>query len=188
MEDSKTFPRAWAHRVRRSPEQRKRAGPLDGFQRTHSFRSKQRKVPKLNATFTFGENRKFLSDSDEEEENSETNNTSLLGRKTPRTLRSLLRNFMTDSGKLRDEIDLPKYASEANADVTNMLVQEVAEMHPKLKSLILKDCVEITDVGLWAIARQCVDLTRLDISGLCQITQIGLRSISLRCTYIRVFE
>ena len=49
-EDSKTSPRAWAHRVRRSPEQRKRAGPLDRFQRTHSFRSKQRKVPKLNAT------------------------------------------------------------------------------------------------------------------------------------------
>ena len=196
MEDSKaSSPRAWAHRVRRSPEQRKRGGPLDKFQRTNSFRSnKQRKVPKLNATFTFGENRKqfFLSSSEEEDDDSDSekndNTTSLMGRKTPRTLRSLLRNFMTDSGELRDDIDIPKYASEANADVTNMLVQEVAEMHPKLRRLVLTDCVEVTDVGLWAIARQCVELRSLDISGLCQITQIGLRSVSLRCTNLREID
>eukprot|EP00941_MAST-03F_sp_MAST-3F-sp1_P000797 g797.t1 len=107
---------------------------------------------------------------------------SLLGRQTPRTLRSFLENFLSeDATHLSLDIDLPKYAKDSGNSITNSMVQELAEMVPYMTNLNLSGCKEVTDVGLWALARSCSQLRRLNFRNMPQITHVGLRSISLRC-------
>ncbi|KAA0146293.1 hypothetical protein FNF31_07816 [Cafeteria roenbergensis] len=65
--------------------------------------------------------------------------------------------------------------------VTNGTVQEVCSALPGLTSLGLAGCVEVSDAGMWAIARESPGLSKLVLSGLPLLTHVGLRSVSLRC-------
>eukprot|EP00947_MAST-08B_sp_MAST-8B-sp1_P002745 g2745.t1 len=101
---------------------------------------------------------------------------------SPRTMRSFIRNFLADEhGTLRDVVDLRQHAKDSGTSVTNATIQEVADIIPDLRGLSIRDCREVSDVGMWVLARSCTELRTLDLSGCLLVTHIGLRSLSLRC-------
>ena len=111
------------------------------------------------------------------------------GRVAPAALRSFLRNFLSDDlGSFRSEINLKDHGDQSGTEVRDVTVQEVADMHPDLRSLTLSGCDQITDVGIWALARSCTALRELRMSGCTRITHIGLRSLSLRCRALEVID
>ncbi|KAA0151773.1 hypothetical protein FNF28_07096 [Cafeteria roenbergensis] len=81
---------------------------------------------------------------------------------------------------LTDDADLSEMLREGGR-VTNGTVQEVCSALPGLTSLGLAGCVEVSDAGMWAIARESPGLSKLVLSGLPLLTHVGLRSVSLRC-------
>jgi hypothetical protein len=109
----------------------------------------------------------------------------LFERDSPRakgTLRSFLRHFMEEGGvKLKTDIDLGKHALSTGEPISNAWIQELCVMQPDLKRLGLAEGFEVTDVGLWAIARHCPHIEALDLSKCSAISKVGLRSLSLRC-------
>jgi hypothetical protein len=105
-------------------------------------------------------------------------------------LHAMIKNFiLLDNGSFANDIDLQKYSLESGQVVTNLLLQELSIIQPNIISLNLSQCKEITDVGLWAIAKHCNpnSLQVLNLSGCYQITNIGLRSLSLKCHSIHTF-
>ena len=88
------------------------------------------------------------------------------GRVAPAALRSFLRNFLSDDlGSFRSEINLKDHGDQSGTEVRDVTVQEVADMHPDLRSLTLSGCDQITDVGIWALARSCTALRELRMTG-----------------------
>ena len=107
----------------------------------------------------------------------------------PKALQSFLRNFLSDDlGSFRSEINLKDHGDQSGTEVRDVTIQEVADMHPDLRSLTLSGCSEITDVGLWALARSCTGLRELRMSRCEKVTHIGLRSLSLRCRALEVID
>jgi len=49
--------------------------------------------------------------------------------------------------------------------VSNVTVQELCVVHPQLTRLDLSQCKLVTDVGLWAIAKHCLLLNNLILTG-----------------------
>lgn len=97
-------------------------------------------------------------------------------------MRVMIQNFCRiQDGSLLPEIDLRRYGMEVGETVTNTLVQELCSMHQKILSLSLLNCDQVSDVGLWAIAKFCVYIRKLNCSGCSLITTVGIRSLSLRC-------
>jgi hypothetical protein len=86
---------------------------------------------------------------------------------------------------LRTDIDLEKHSLITGNPISNAWIQEICVMQNKLKSLNLANGREVTDIGLWAIARHCSGLESLNLSKCNSITKIGLRSLSLRCQKLR---
>ena len=106
-----------------------------------------------------------------------------------RILHSFLKNFLSDDlGTFKQHIDLPRHALDSGAPITDATVQEVADLHPDVVSLNLRKCDQVTDVGLWALARGCVKLEQIQLSDCIKITQIGLRSLSLRCSKLKFVD
>lgn len=113
----------------------------------------------------------------------------------------ILHFLRLQDGKLTDDIDLRKYGLELGQMVTNLIVQELCVIQPNITRLNLTNCKEVSDVGLWALAKHCshlqgsfinqskfsfiYQLLELILSGCDMITHVGLRSISLTCTTIR---
>jgi hypothetical protein len=100
-----------------------------------------------------------------------------------RTLRSMLKNFLTNEyGTLNPMVNLAQHQIDSGVPVTDATVQEVTRFHPTMTGIDLRECRAITDVGLWALAkRSATRLHELNVSGVEQITHIGLRALSLRC-------
>ena len=117
---------------------------------------------------------------------------SIFERDSPRaraTLRSFLRNFLEANGAdLRLDIDLAAHALATGTPITNAMVQEICVMQNDLRSLDLSGGREVTDVGLWAIARHCTKIEDLKLSGCDEVTKVGLRSVALRCQRLRTLE
>lgn len=100
-------------------------------------------------------------------------------------MKVMIHNFSdTLSGQLKTEIDLEKYGKDIGESVTNILVQELCSVHPKITSLNLNNCTEITDVALIAIATHCTELKILSLQNCSKITTVGLRAISFKCKNI----
>ena len=99
-------------------------------------------------------------------------------------LHAMLNNFLLIDGVLTKRVDLNLFGRDVGEDISNVHVQEVCQIQPTMEELIVKDCIKITDVGLWSIARHCTKIKELNLSGCHQVTNIGLRSISLRCCEI----
>ena len=94
-------------------------------------------------------------------------------------------NFCSlEDGTIVKNINLKQFARESGQQINNMIIQEVCAVQPMMEELDLSDCVEVSDVGLWSLARHCTRIKALTLSGCHQLTQIGLRSISLRCCEI----
>lgn len=132
--------------------------------------------------------RKMLSESSvsQEEANANSRASTLFGdisSEALRRLNSMIANFfMMKDGSLSTDINLSRYGLECGQVITNTVVQELCTIQPYLTSLDLTDCVEVTDAGLWSIARHCPLMRHLVLSGCDQVTNVGLRSISLRCS------
>jgi hypothetical protein len=102
-----------------------------------------------------------------------------------RRLHAMIKNFfILKDGSLSTHINLHQYAIDSGAIVSNVVLQEVCNVQPNVISLDLTDCHDITDAGLWSLARQCQRLESLILSGCNQITIVGLRSLALSCTSI----
>ena len=82
--------------------------------------------------------------------------------------------------ELTDDADLAALRREG-ARVTNATVQEVCSAMPALAALSLDGCDEVSDAGMWAVARDAPQLRRLVLAGLPRLTHVGLRSVALRC-------
>ena len=94
-------------------------------------------------------------------------------------------NFCSlEDGTVLKSINLKQFSRESGQQINNMIIQEVCAVQPAMEELDLSDCVEVSDVGLWSLARHCTRIKSLTLSGCHQLTQIGLRSISLRCCEI----
>ncbi|GBG30328.1 F-box/LRR-repeat protein 2 [Hondaea fermentalgiana] len=106
----------------------------------------------------------------------------IVGEENPRALRSFLSNFLKDDmGTFRKHLDLAKHAKESGLPVTDATLQEIADLHPCVESIQAAACNEITDVGLWALARSCETLLEINLENCHKITHVGLRSLALRC-------
>jgi len=104
-------------------------------------------------------------------------------------LRVMILNFMRISDdKLYDELDLRQFAIDSGETITNVVIQELCVVQPDLVKLNMTDCRNVSDVGMWAIARHLVKIKELILAGCHQITSVGLRSISLRCSNITVLN
>jgi hypothetical protein len=98
-----------------------------------------------------------------------------------RKLRVMIYNFCKlENGTLLSSIDLRRYGIESGSVITNATVQELCGIHPKVQELNMTGCSQVSDVGLWAIARHLLKLRVLNCSGCVQITSVGIRSLSLR--------
>lgn len=102
-----------------------------------------------------------------------------------RKLRVMIHNFCkVSNGSLLDDIDMRKYGMDSGTIVNNTTIQELCAIHNNILNLTLHHCNQVTDVGLWAIAKHCVSLRSLNCYGCDKITSVGIRSISLRCSEI----
>lgn len=100
-----------------------------------------------------------------------------------RKLRVMIHNFCRlEDGTLLKTVDLRRYGLDAGQVITNAIVQELCGVHNKIENLQLAGCSQISDVGLWAIARHLVKLIVLNCTGCSQVTTVGIRSLSLRCS------
>ena len=83
-----------------------------------------------------------------------------------RRAEAMISNFVSPSnGMILSEIDLKQYGIDSGEKITNGTVQEICAMQPFITKLDLTDCEEVSDVGLWAIARHCVQLQSLNLTG-----------------------
>ena len=128
-----------------------------------------------------------------------------------------MRNLLQDDlGRLRKDINLEVHASSSGVPVSNATVQEVCELNPELTILTLRNCDLVTDAGLWyaaygsrasvsryaddrwllvpwcafgrAIARACTSITSLNLSGLPEVSHVGIRAVTLRCRDLEVLD
>ncbi|CAM9152255.1 unnamed protein product, partial [Laminaria digitata] len=103
-------------------------------------------------------------------------------RKKVASIRSFLLNFLEERDcSIKKRLDLCVHQTETGRPVTDAVVQEVCKLRPDMIGLSLRDCVEVTDVGLWCVARHTTALRELNVSGCNSITNIGLRSLAICC-------
>jgi hypothetical protein len=96
-----------------------------------------------------------------------------------RRLNAMIANFfMMKDGTISKEINLSRYGIDCGTTITDSVVQELCTIQPHLTSLDLSNCVEVSDAGLWAIARHCKHLQTLTLAGCDKITHNGLRSLA----------
>ena len=102
---------------------------------------------------------------------------SIFERDSPRarqTLRSFLRNFMEENGTdIRTDIDLQKHSIVTGQPISNAWIQEICVMQNELKRLNLAGGREVTDVGLWAVARHCTGIEHLELAKCDAVTKVG---------------
>ncbi len=104
-------------------------------------------------------------------------------------LRAMLSNFCKkEDGTFYDDINLREYGIDSGQVITNGVVQELCSVQPSLTKLDLSYCQQVSDVGLWAIARHCRSMKHLVLSGCDTVTNIGLRSLSLSLSEITILN
>lgn len=100
----------------------------------------------------------------------------------------MLLGFVSEkSGELRADIDLKAYEKHSNRKVSDVTVQELCKLHPRIQTIRLDDC-DISDVALWSIAKHSPLVTGVFLSGCMKITNVGLRSFSLTCSSLRSID
>jgi len=104
-------------------------------------------------------------------------------------LRAMLINFCKkEDGTFFKEINLRKYGIDSGQIITNGVVQELCVVQPDLTKLDLAYCDQISDVGMWAIARNCFNMEHLVLTKCDLISNIGLRSLSLSLHNIKILD
>jgi hypothetical protein len=83
-----------------------------------------------------------------------------------KNMQVMIANFCRlEDGSLLQDINLRQYGFDSGELVSNVTVQELCTVHPSLRSLDLTYCKQVTDVGLWAIARHTKALQKLILRG-----------------------
>lgn len=187
----KPQPHLGSNKLQPSPN-KCRLQPLDDeYRRTHGASTKRAKVAQHNLRRQLAQD---IHSQLNQHPHSSARKLSPLGKSigTPehgKTVRSFIINFLSDDfGELKRSIDLVKHGKDTGAPITDGVLQELSDLHPHVESLNLHGCAQVTDVGLWALARNCIDLKRLFLGGCDQITHIGLRSLSLRCSHLEELD
>lgn len=71
-----------------------------------------------------------------------------------KNMQVMINNFLRMAdGTLVQDVDLRRYGINSGDQVSNVTVQELATIHPKMRKLDMTSCNAVTDVGLWAVAR-----------------------------------
>lgn len=108
------------------------------------------------------------------------------------TLRTFLCDFLVDDARgnvhVRRDIDLANYRKEALRPVTNSTIQEICVMQPRMLSLNVCECEELTDASLLCLARHCPELEALLAHGIPGFTRVGLRALALGCPRVATLE
>ena len=79
---------------------------------------------------------------------------------------AMMKNFCSPlNGSVLTDIALKQYGIDSGEKVTNGTVQELCTIQPYMTRLDLTDCKEVSDVGLWAIARHSLKLHTLVLAG-----------------------
>ncbi|CAM9318828.1 unnamed protein product [Ectocarpus sp. 8 AP-2014] len=103
-------------------------------------------------------------------------------RKKVASIRSFLLNFLEERDcSIKKRLDLYVHQTETGRPVTDAVVQEVCKLRPEMIGLSLRNCIEVTDVGMWCIARHTTALRELNVGGCHGVTNIGLRSLAICC-------
>ncbi|KAJ1447081.1 hypothetical protein M885DRAFT_472235 [Pelagophyceae sp. CCMP2097] len=117
---------------------------------------------------------------------------SVYERESPRaqaSLRAFLCEFLVEDARgavrVRQDIDLRRYAAEARRPVTNATVQELCVMQPAMTSLDASRCGGVGDAALLALARHCPDLHTARLGGT-TLSRVGLRALCAGCPRLRV--
>ncbi|KAJ3257692.1 hypothetical protein HK103_004319 [Boothiomyces macroporosus] len=74
------------------------------------------------------------------------------------------------------------YLNLRNSPVTDTVMRYVASQCPKLKTLILESCLDLTDASLMKVANSCPDLVTLDLSFCDMMTDLSLQVFSIRAS------
>lgn len=87
---------------------------------------------------------------------------------------------------LRNKTDLRSIDLRGHCQLSDSDVENIVRLFPKLASIYLWECFQITDVGLQAIASGCPNLTRIEIYPDYEpkITDVGIRSIATHCKHM----
>lgn len=100
---------------------------------------------------------------------------------------SMLQHFINHEGMLMTDVDLKAYELDAQRVVSNITVQELCKIHPGLRVLRLGDC-NISDASLWSVGKYLPNIEGIVLSRCLQISNIGLRSFSLRCSGLKLID
>jgi len=73
-------------------------------------------------------------------------------------------------------------------NITDHILQSIAEHCSRLQSLSLRSCEQITDTGLITISEHCPNLKSIKVSSCRQITDASILSISIRCTKLQLLD
>ncbi|GMF10594.1 unnamed protein product [Phytophthora lilii] len=115
--------------------------------------------------------------------------TMTLEEKQQRQMHSFLRNFLAagESGRFQQVIDLHQHGIDTGITVTDATLQEVVLTVPNLRGLNLSGCSQITDAGLWAVARHCqAQLDTIYLAQCEKVTELGLRLLAHNCKLVLV--
>jgi hypothetical protein len=106
-----------------------------------------------------------------------------------KNMQVMIANFCRlEDGSLLQDVNLRQYGFDSGELVSNVTVQELCTVHPSLRSLDLTYCKQVTDVGLWAIARHTKALQKLILRGCEKISTVGVRNISLTCKFLTILD
>lgn len=86
-------------------------------------------------------------------------------------------------------IDLRQHSLDSGIAVTDATLHEVVAAVPQLRGLKISSCAEITDAGIWAVARGCqANLSAIYLAGCAKVTSLGLRLLAHNCARLRVID
>ena len=78
-----------------------------------------------------------------------------------KNMQIMISNFCrVEDGSLMPDVNLRQYGFESGELVSNITVQELCTIHPHIRSLDLTYCKQVTDVGIWAIAKHQVEIEK----------------------------
>ena len=106
-----------------------------------------------------------------------------------KNMQIMISNFCrVEDGSLMPDVNLRQYGFESGELVSNITVQELCTIHPHIRSLDLTYCKQVTDVGIWAIAKHQVEIEKLILYGCEKLTNVGIRSLALKLSNLTYLD
>lgn len=117
-----------------------------------------------------------------------TNNNTITDNENMKSYHALLLTFLSETQSdhsLSTNINLQEFSRHSGHTITDKILQQIVIIQPYIEKLDLNHCEEVTDVGVWYVAKNCsMTLQQLNLIGCNKITENGIRSLSLTCSKI----